>query len=189
MRGLWRGLREVDLSTHAFYAQAYLRGRPAPWQSAPPDAELAHLAGPPGRALDVGCGPGRNSLWLAQAGWQVVGLDLYPWAVRRAREAAARRGLASRASFLTAGASALDTLAPARFDLALDVLGPASDLRRRDLAGYGRRLADRLSPAGRVVLQTFLGPEELAPLQDSLRLEVVDEDPVRRWLVGRRQDG
>jgi SAM-dependent methyltransferase len=29
----------------------------------------------PGRALDLGCGNGRNALWLARAGWQVTAVD------------------------------------------------------------------------------------------------------------------
>ena len=33
----------------------------------------AHL--PPGRALDLACGAGRNAAWLAERGWQVVALD------------------------------------------------------------------------------------------------------------------
>lgn len=30
---------------------------------------------PPGTALDVACGSGRNLRWLAEAGWQVTGVD------------------------------------------------------------------------------------------------------------------
>lgn len=30
---------------------------------------------PPGTALDVACGSGRNLCWLAQTGWQVTGID------------------------------------------------------------------------------------------------------------------
>jgi SAM-dependent methyltransferase len=29
----------------------------------------------PGRALDLGCGPGRHAIWLARRGWSVVGID------------------------------------------------------------------------------------------------------------------
>ncbi|MFD0207328.1 MULTISPECIES: class I SAM-dependent methyltransferase [Saccharothrix] len=45
----------------------------------------------PGRALDVGCGPGRNAVHLASAGFTVDAVDLSPaavtWAEDRAREA------------------------------------------------------------------------------------------------------
>lgn len=30
----------------------------------------------PGRALDVGAGQGRNAVWLAQKGWDVIGIDI-----------------------------------------------------------------------------------------------------------------
>ncbi len=30
---------------------------------------------PPGRALDLACGSGRHSRWLAERGWQVTGID------------------------------------------------------------------------------------------------------------------
>jgi tellurite methyltransferase len=46
-----------------------------------------------GRALDVACGAGRNSLFLASAGWQVDAVDISPVALARAREIAMSRGL------------------------------------------------------------------------------------------------
>jgi SAM-dependent methyltransferase len=41
---------------------------------------------PPGRALDVGCGTGRHTAWLAAAGHDVVGIDPSPQMLARARE-------------------------------------------------------------------------------------------------------
>ncbi|MEU8712523.1 class I SAM-dependent methyltransferase [Streptomyces sp. NPDC048663] len=48
---------------------------------------------PSGRALDLGCGPGRNALYLDSLGFQVDAVDLSPlaisWAEERARESGA----------------------------------------------------------------------------------------------------
>ncbi len=50
-----------------------------------PDAALVELVGGlrPGRALDLGAGKGRNSLWLARQGWQVTAVDLAEVALGR----------------------------------------------------------------------------------------------------------
>ena len=47
----------------------------------------------PGRALDVGMGNGRNSVALAQHGWQVTGFDIAALGVQQANAKAARLGL------------------------------------------------------------------------------------------------
>jgi SAM-dependent methyltransferase len=45
--------------------------------------EVAEL--PPGRALDLACGEGRNALWLAGRGWTVTGVDCSAVAIEKAR--------------------------------------------------------------------------------------------------------
>jgi SAM-dependent methyltransferase len=45
--------------------------------------EVADL--PPGRALDLACGEGRNALWLAERGWTVTGVDYSAVAIEKAR--------------------------------------------------------------------------------------------------------
>jgi SAM-dependent methyltransferase len=45
----------------------------------------------PGRALDVACGAGRNSVYLAANGWQVDAVDISPVGLQRARDNAAAR--------------------------------------------------------------------------------------------------
>ena len=47
---------------------------------------------PPGRALDLGAGEGRNAIWLAGLGWQVTAVDFSAVAVDRARRLAEQRG-------------------------------------------------------------------------------------------------
>jgi SAM-dependent methyltransferase len=46
----------------------------------------------PGRALDLGCGPGRNALHLASLGFEVDAVDLSPTAVAWAEERAGETG-------------------------------------------------------------------------------------------------
>lgn len=43
----------------------------------------------PRRVLDLGCGQGRNAVWLAAQGHRVTGIDLSPVAIERARRLAA----------------------------------------------------------------------------------------------------
>lgn len=55
--------------------------------------ETRHLS--PGRVLDVGCGEGADTVWLAQQGWEVTALDVSAHAVERTLAAAAQAGLAA----------------------------------------------------------------------------------------------
>ncbi len=48
---------------------------------------------PPGRALDVACGAGRNAVWLARRGWRVTAVDFSDVALRAARELARASGV------------------------------------------------------------------------------------------------
>jgi tellurite methyltransferase len=46
-----------------------------------------------GRALDVACGAGRNSLYLAANGWRIDAVDISPVGLERARQNATAQGL------------------------------------------------------------------------------------------------
>ena len=54
-------------------------------------AEVSDL--PPGRALDLACGEGRNTLWLAELGWRATGVDFSQVAIAKAREQASEASL------------------------------------------------------------------------------------------------
>lgn len=47
---------------------------------------------PPGRAIDLGTGEGRNAIWLAERGWQVTAVDFSAVGLARAGRLAAERG-------------------------------------------------------------------------------------------------
>src|SRR5262249_28041278 len=51
-------------------------------------------------AIDLGCGLGTHSIWLAQQGFDVTGVDISPLAIEGARERAAAVGV--RVRFLAA---------------------------------------------------------------------------------------
>ncbi|MDH6245875.1 class I SAM-dependent methyltransferase [Mycobacterium sp. OTB74] len=52
-----------------------------------------------GSALDVACGAGLGSVWLARRGLQAWGVDVSPVAITQARQLAARHGVAERCRF------------------------------------------------------------------------------------------
>jgi len=54
-------------------------------------AELAEL--PPGRALDLAAGEGRNSVWLAERGWRVTAVDFSRVGLNKGRRLATARGV------------------------------------------------------------------------------------------------
>lgn len=62
--------------------------------SADPDPYLVELAGPlpPGRGMDLGAGPGRNSLWLAARGWDMTLVDASAVGLSQAAAGAEARG-------------------------------------------------------------------------------------------------
>jgi SAM-dependent methyltransferase len=79
----------------SFYAD---RSREIPFFVSKPDENLVSyldrgLVPSGGRALDLGCGPGRNALLLASRGFQVDAIDLSPTAIAWARERAASAGV------------------------------------------------------------------------------------------------
>lgn len=51
---------------------------------------------PPGHALDLGCGTGRNSIYLARHSWEVTGIDMIPDALAATRRNAALAGVTVR---------------------------------------------------------------------------------------------
>jgi SAM-dependent methyltransferase len=65
---------------------------------APPNPVVVEFTAslPHGRALDLGCGEGRHSLWLATRGWEVDGVDFSGVALDKARTVASQAPKRSR---------------------------------------------------------------------------------------------
>jgi SAM-dependent methyltransferase len=64
------------------------------WTSTPNQFLVAGVDGlPAGRAVDLACGEGRNSIWLAERGWQVTGVDFSPVGLAKAKRLADLRGV------------------------------------------------------------------------------------------------
>ena len=75
------------------YKKRYKSGD-TPWDVGQPDFNLIDtVTGTPipgGKALDVGCGSGDNSIWLARNGFEVTGTDVSDVALGKAREKASQ---------------------------------------------------------------------------------------------------
>ncbi len=79
---------------------------------------LADVEPAGGRALDLGAGEGRNSIWLAQQGWHVEAVDFSAVGLDRARQLADAAGVGDR--LVTVVDDVVDfTPAPGSFALAL----------------------------------------------------------------------
>jgi SAM-dependent methyltransferase len=103
-------------------------------------AELAGL--PPGRALDLAAGGGRNSVWLAGRGWSVTAVDFSSVGLDHGRKLGAARGVRDgQVDWVVADLSDYE---PARgaFELVLVAyLQVGAPLRAKVLAGAAAALA------------------------------------------------
>lgn len=84
-------LREPTRFWNEFYSD---RKKPVPFFENAPDENLVSYLEEDmiskGKALELGCGPGRNAVYLAEKGWEVDAVDLsetsLQWAKERAQE-------------------------------------------------------------------------------------------------------
>jgi SAM-dependent methyltransferase len=198
------GMSERDWNEH--YAAGQL-----PWDTGVPDEELVAAVErglvAPGRTLEIGCGTGTNALWLAQRGFEVVGVDVAPLAIEAARK---KTPAGARCEF-----AVLDFLAgePPRapYDFVFDrgCFHIFDDHETR--ARFASRVAALLAPGGQwlsLIGSTEGGPRDTGPPRRTARdimnaiepsLEIVElhafffdahvETPPKAWSVrARRRD-
>ncbi|WP_308168577.1 class I SAM-dependent methyltransferase [Nonomuraea sp. NEAU-A123] len=105
----------------------------------------------PGRALDLGCGPGRNAIHLASLGFEVDAVDLSPaavtWGEERAREAGVEVRFHRGDIFSVA-------LPPGQYDLVYDS-GCLHHLPPHRRVSYLSLLDRLLVPGGQLALTCF----------------------------------
>lgn len=137
-----------------------------------------------GRALDIACGDGRNSFYLAKLGFKVDAVDISYEKVRRAKEAAKSKGL--HINFWVADLSTFP-LPINRYDILLNI-----NFLMRELINP---IHQALKPGGLLVFHTytledpycknkfkhylerFLRPKEILPFFPSYRIWNYYEGP------------
>src|SRR5262245_66430463 len=174
----------------AYYAQGIERDRLAAGQGA---LELArtqallerYLPAPPAVVADVGGGPGRHAVWLAERGYRVHLVDPVPLHVEQARAAANDLRGAALASAEVGDARAL-RLADTSVDAVL-FMGPLYHLPERDDRLRALAEARRVCRRGGVVVAA--GISRFASTLDGLRAGYLEDPAFAAVAAGDRKDG
>lgn len=105
---------------------------------------------PPGRALDLASGEGRNALWLAERGWDVTAVDFSSVALDRARRLGRDRLGPDAGNLTIVQADLLEYEPPAAaFELVLLVYLHLRGPERRRVV---RAAASAVAPSGRLLV-------------------------------------
>jgi ubiquinone/menaquinone biosynthesis C-methylase UbiE len=132
-----------------------------PWDGHPLGKSLRDLvegtgdapALPAGKALDVGCGTGDSSIYLAQHGWEVTGVDFVAKALDKARAKAAAANVS--ANFVHADVTRLSQAAiGADFQLIVDN-GCLHNLVDDNRDAYVREVSAVAAPDARLAIVAF----------------------------------
>jgi len=120
-----------------------------PWDTGRPSSELQRVLSRntirPCRALELGCGTGTNTVWLAQQGFEATGVDVAPLALERAEKRAHAAGV--NVHFVLADVLDLPDLGES-FAFFFD-RGCYHAVRRDAAERYAPAVARQLAPRGR----------------------------------------
>ena len=144
-----------------------------------------YLPAPPAVVADVGGGPGRYAVWLAERGYHVHLVDPVPLHVEQARAAASGRPGVMLASAEVGDARALG-LPDASVDAVL-LLGPLYHLRERAERLQALAEARRVCRRGGVVIAAVIS--RFASTLDGLRGGYLEDPAFAAVAAGDRRDG
>jgi 2-polyprenyl-3-methyl-5-hydroxy-6-metoxy-1,4-benzoquinol methylase len=150
----------------------------------PVDENLIEIASgmPPGKALDLGCGEGQDSIWLAQQGWIVNAVDISASAIAEARALAGAAGV-DRSVLFDVGDIA--DLAPvSRYDLVFCTMAlPARGMGRSRMLDMA---AAAVAAGGTILLSDF----DVSLRREGWMAEkyLVSTEELERHLAGFRID-
>ena len=128
---------------------------------------------PPLRALDLGCGDGTTAVPLAQAGAEVLGIDIARNLVEAGRRRAAEKGLAGL-RFQHGDAADLQGLADHSFDLALSMFGAMFSPKPFEVA---RELVRVVKPGGRIVMGNWIPNDPTSFVSQLLKISAAFTPP------------
>jgi ubiquinone/menaquinone biosynthesis C-methylase UbiE len=179
-----------DEEVAAYYARGLerdrLAGGPGALEFARTQALLRQYLPPsPAVVADVGGGPGRYAIWLAECGYSVHLVDLVPLHVEQARSAARGRPEAALASAEVGDARMLP-LPDATADAVL-LLGPLYHLAERADRLQALAEARRVCRLGGVVIAA--GISRFASTLDGLRCGYLEDPAFAAVAAGDRRDG
>ena len=174
----------------AYYARGFERDR---LTRGPGALELArtqrllerYLPAPPAAVADVGGGPGRYAVWLAERGYDVHLVDPVPLHIEQARALAGARGDVSLASAAIGDARRLP-LPDASVDAVL-LLGPLYHLLQRADRVQALTEARRVCRGGGVVIAAVIS--RFASMLDGLRGGYLEDDAFAAVAAQDRRDG
>ena len=154
------------------------------WQRRTPPAELIALVeGPcalaPGRALDIGCGTGTDTIYLATHGWDVTAVDMVPKALAAARRNAASAGVAAR--FIEGDVTRLHGLgAGDGYTLLLD-FGCFHTLPEDLRPAYVNSVSRAAAPDATLLLYGFRRPPKTAPMHAGVTVDEIRQRFTTGW--------
>ncbi len=144
-------MKDRELLEHAYSTPQLI-----PWDEPAVPFELSDLIKNkeilPGRVLDIGCGLGHHSIWLAQQGFTVTGIDIAEKAIAYAKNRA--RLAKVTVEFIALDALKINTLLDEQFDLVFEwgILHFIPFVKRKS---YIKSIAHLLPKGGKYISLSF----------------------------------